>query len=1048
MDKNHRYTLIYAARNGHLKIVETLLKNEANVNIIDSDKRTALNWAAENGHTDVVKILIRHGANVNAIDKDEHTALNRAAKKGRVEIIKTLKKHKANVNNIALYLAAINGQIEAVEILIEYGVNVNSIVNKLTILHHAAIKDHVEVVKTLLRNGAKIDATDNIKRTIFDINKSMIKHVLHFAALDGRENIITYLLKKYGTYYVNVADDDGKTTLHLSAENGHETIVDILMNYKANISNKDKSHKTALHLAAIKGHTAIVKRLINNKAKVDAIDKDKRTPLFYAAESGNEKTIDVLIKHKANINHTDNGDISVLHKASENGKQAAVMALLRSKVNVNAKDKNGETALHKAASCGHRDVVKLLIKYKADDKAVDKKGQTVLHFAAAKGRINVVKALLKYNINYILSEDKEEKTPLDLAIRQRHVDKGHINTVKLLQEANDHEQNSDSIDFPVDEVYTKIIKSSSKKKTFEHAILHHAAEKGDIKTIKFLIENGETPDSLDENNKTPLHWAAFGGKKEAVNYLISLENNSKLIGATDDNMETALYEAMRNGHKEVVELLQEKGASRNARNKYGWTPLHIAATHCQVEIFKFMNVSDDEYAELLKQSDEIKWYDYFESKGCDDLTKDLVERFEVLERLSHNFEKNDKDLVFIYKFLLNYIERFIKHLDETKTQFKKVLSYLCICTFAKICKFRSILIIDIERYFDMIENNIKLLRTANTQDATHISTIYNYIHENDQAKLANYVSHINLSKDVETMDETLKKDIEKLESNIRTIIIRWHFEKAIDVFNQWAFPYGCYGCTYSDVLSSDYTKYGIEKIIEKIKNLRSKLQEHYVYITNRKDKHLIDEVFSSEYESSQPFFVWENKKYNEKISKLLNGEEVIIIADITESSPEKYAIKFNEIGIRLKSKDKTLQNEIDNELKRFNITMVHLGKSLYRYMNKFYVIINDKQSIEYSFEKSKTGEPVSKNIVYKKLKKGELMFSPYTKWKVKIESIKDNDFNKLKRFKKEVDLELVGHGRYIKAEISNNLTRKIEEYYQKIEVSSNEIRNESIFDRS
>ncbi|CAG8587941.1 11008_t:CDS:2 [Gigaspora margarita] len=885
-----------------------------------------------------------HGANVNAIDKDEHTALNRAAKKGRVEIIKTLKKHKAIVNNIALYLAAINGQIEAVEILIEYGVNVNSIVNKLTILHHAAIKDHVEVVKTLLRNGAKIDATDNIKRTIFDINKSMIKRVLHFAALDGRENIITYLLKKYGTYYVNVADDDGKTALHLSAENGHETIVDILMNYKANISNKDKSHKTALHLAAIKGHTAIVKRLINNKAKVDAIDKDKRTPLFYAAESGNEKTIDVLIKHKANINHTDNG--------AENGKQAAVMALLRSKVNVNAKDKNDETALHKAASYGHRDVVKLLIKYKADDKAVDKKGQTVLHFAAAKGRINVVKALLKYNINYILSEDKEEKTPLDLAIRQRHVDKGHINT---------------------------IIKSSSKKKTFEHAILHHAAEKGDIKTIKFLIENGETPDSLDENNKTPLHWAAFGGKKEAL-LMITWK----------------LYEAMRNGHKEVVELLQEKGANRNARNKYGWTPLHIAATHCQVEIFKFMNVSDDEYAELLKQSDEIKWYDYFESKGCDDLTKDLVERFEVLERLSHNFEKNDKDLVFIYKFLLNYIERFIKHLDETKTQFKKI--------------------------FDMIENNIKLLRTANTQDATHISTIYNYIHEHDQAKLANYVSHINLSKDVETMDVTLKKDIEKLESNIRTIIMRWHFEKAIDVFNQWVFPYGCYGCTYSDVLSSDYTKYGIEKIIEKIKNLRSKLQEHYVYITNRKDKHLIDEVFSSEYESSQPFFVWENKKYNEKISKLLNGEEVIIIADITESSPEKYAIKFNEIGIRLKSKDKTLQNEIDNELKRFNITMVHLGKSLYRYMNKFYVIINDKQSIEYSFEKSKTGEPVSK-VLY-------------------------NDFSKLKRFKKEVDLELVGHGRYIKAEISNNLTRKIEEYYQKIEVSSNEIRNESIFDRS
>ncbi|CAG8774927.1 8292_t:CDS:2, partial [Dentiscutata erythropus] len=55
--------------------------------------------------------------------------------------------------------------------------------------------------------------------------------------------------------------------------------------------------------------------------------------------------------------------------------------------------------------------------------------------------------------------------------------------------------------------------------------------------------------------------------------------------------------------------------------------------------------------------------------------------------------------------------------------------------------------------------------------------------------------------------------------------------------------------------------------------------------------------------------------------------------------------------------------------------------------NKFYVIRNDEQSIEYSFEKTKTKEP----------------------WTVKIESIDDDDdFSKLKTFEKEVNLELVG----------------------------------------
>ncbi|CAG8591913.1 14317_t:CDS:2, partial [Dentiscutata erythropus] len=263
------------------------------------------------------------------------------------------------------------------------------------------------------------------------------------------------------------------------------------------------------------------------------------------------------------------------------------------------------------------------------------------------------------------------------------------------------------------------------------------------------------------------------------------------------------------------------------------------------------------------------------------------------------------------------------------------------CTFTKICNFKSVLesnfIIDIDRYFD----------------------------DHDQSKLTNY---INLSKGTETIDEEL---IEKLELKIRTNIILWHFKKAIDTLKQWIFPYAC---MHSDILSPllDYTSNG---------------------------QILMHEEFYSEYESSNPFFVWKNKKYDKEISKLLNGEGITIIADIRESNPKKSAIKFNEIGIKLKSINKTLQNKIDNELKRFTITMVHSGKSYYRYKNKFYVIRNDEQCIEYSFEKTKTREPI-----------------------VKIESIEDDDFSKLKTFEKEVNLELVEREKYIKTKGSNGPT--------------------------
>ncbi|CAG8504453.1 7614_t:CDS:2 [Dentiscutata erythropus] len=164
-------------------------------------------------------------------------------------------------------------------------------------------------------------------------------------------------------------------------------------------------------------------------------------------------------------------------------------------------------------------------------------------------------------------------------------------------------------------------------------MLHFVAEIGEIRTLKLLLKGGEISDSVDENNKTPLHWAVFGGHEDSVSYLINY--NSKLIGAIDKDKETPLFEAMWKGHTGIVRLLQKKGANFYAKNKYGWMPLHIAAIYCQVKIFESLNLSNGEYNKL-KELDTIKWDDYFESKEPCDLTKELVKRLVHLEK---NFTK-------------------------------------------------------------------------------------------------------------------------------------------------------------------------------------------------------------------------------------------------------------------------------------------------------------------------------------------------------------------------------------------------------------------------
>ncbi|MEN9450820.1 MAG: hypothetical protein RJA83_1438 [Pseudomonadota bacterium] len=52
------FELHNAAAKGDLELVRSLIKNGANVNVVDSDERTPLHWAYEKGHADIAKLLI------------------------------------------------------------------------------------------------------------------------------------------------------------------------------------------------------------------------------------------------------------------------------------------------------------------------------------------------------------------------------------------------------------------------------------------------------------------------------------------------------------------------------------------------------------------------------------------------------------------------------------------------------------------------------------------------------------------------------------------------------------------------------------------------------------------------------------------------------------------------------------------------------------------------------------------------------------------------------------------------------------------------------
>lgn len=80
-----------AAVNGHLPVVNFLIKHKADLGVRNRRGETALMLAARFGHAEVVKVLLNHGADVNLIDFSGWNALKFAEQGRHSKVIAQLK---------------------------------------------------------------------------------------------------------------------------------------------------------------------------------------------------------------------------------------------------------------------------------------------------------------------------------------------------------------------------------------------------------------------------------------------------------------------------------------------------------------------------------------------------------------------------------------------------------------------------------------------------------------------------------------------------------------------------------------------------------------------------------------------------------------------------------------------------------------------------------------------------------------------------------------------------------------------------------------------
>jgi len=591
-DSKGNTSLILAAREGHLKMCELLIKAGARAITRGEHFRNALHNAAAAGRVQVVQLFASEKALLNTLDDIGRTPLMLAAEQGHTEVCRILIDRQADVETLdqkglnVLHIVASSGRLDIVNLLIEHLLISKKIsldtkdTDGNTALILATKGGHQEVCQVLLKSGA--DHT---------VNDLLGNNALHWAIKEKNIPIVEMLM--VFKELLNSKTKQGSTPLIMAATSGLTEICEGLLSFGADPDTTDENGSNAMHWAAYSGKTDTIRLLSAHKQLIDSKAKTGITPLMFAAQEGQVEAYEALLKAGANQLATSESNMTTMHLAAFKGQTAIVRLLSVHKQLLDSKATNGQTPLIYAADQGHQETCEMLLKAGADPFTKSIYGCNAMHLAASSGKTKIVSTLSVYK-QLVDSRDTGGNTPLILA-----AGRGYLEVCELLLKAGADPLNPlattmtgmNAMHTAAQAGKTEIVRLLSTYRPLINSMgggyspLMCAAIQGHLEVCQVLLEAGADPLATDNSGCNAMHMAARSGKTEVVRMLSA---NKQLIDAKNERGCTPLISAVYS-HLEVCEVLLKAGANPLATDATGMTAIQQAKCYGQNEIVKLLS---------------------------------------------------------------------------------------------------------------------------------------------------------------------------------------------------------------------------------------------------------------------------------------------------------------------------------------------------------------------------------------------------------------------------------------------------------------------------